>query len=186
MNAMTRGPQTPLAFHARRASWHALLTMILTSVHHAYGAVVYATPWRLHVVLVSAVIAPLVFVARAAVLRNASEGAPSPFAFRSFVVLVLAFPVIGIGIFEGAYNHVAKNLLYFGGAPAALLHTLFPPGIYELPDNAFFEFTGVLQTLPALIAGGHIIRLVRARASSREESGRHAYRRRLAARETEK
>jgi hypothetical protein len=165
MNATARGSSTELVHHAKRAAWYALVTMILTSVHHAYGAFVYATPWRLHVVAVSAVIAPLVFIALAALRKNAWNRTPGAFAFWSFFLVTFIFPVAGIGVFEGAYNHVVKNVLYFGGAPVSLLHALFPPGIYELPDNAIFELTGVVQTVPALMAGWELVQLVRARTS---------------------
>lgn len=139
--------------------------MALTSVHHAYGAFVYGTPWRLHAALIGAVAAPLMLAALAALRRRDRLHEPDTFAFWSFVLLVFFLPVAAIGIFEGAYNHVAKNLIYFSGAPAALMHALYPPGLYELPDDVFFEATGVLQTFPALIAGWHLARLIGARRS---------------------
>lgn len=40
-----------------RAFSAALAILLLTSLHHAYGAYVCHTPWRLHVVLVAALTA---------------------------------------------------------------------------------------------------------------------------------
>jgi ABC-type sugar transport system permease subunit len=150
------------------AARYGLVTMILTSVHHAYGAFIYNTPWRLHVVVACAVAVPMMFAALAAQRHRGRRGGTDTvrtLAFWSFVLITFVLPVAGIGIFEGVYNHVAKNLLYFGGAAPAIMRVLFPPGIYELPNDMFFEATGVLQTLPALAAGWFLVRMVRAKRS---------------------
>jgi hypothetical protein len=73
----------------------------------------------------------------------------------------LLFPVAGVGFFEGAYNHVAKNVLYFAGASEQLLVKLFPPPAYELPNDWFFELTGVLQVLPAAFTAHAFVRFYR-------------------------
>jgi hypothetical protein len=55
-------------------------------------------------------------------------------------------PSIGlIGAYEGIYNHILKNILYYGGAEPHVLSALFPPPKYEMPNDAGFEITGVLQ-----------------------------------------
>jgi len=64
-----------------------------------------------------------------------------------------------IGTFEGLYNHVVKNLLYFGGAPSALMLRLFPAPTYEMPNDVFFEITGVLQVVPAALAAWYLYRM---------------------------
>jgi hypothetical protein len=56
-----------------------------------------------------------------------------------------------------------KNALYFGGAPLSLMTQMFPPPAYELPSNAFFEITGMLQVVPASLAGWSLYRLIRLR-----------------------
>src|SRR5688572_13903588 len=53
---------------------------------------------------------------------------------------------------EGLYNHVIKNLVYFGGASEPLMVRLFPPPVYEMPDDVLFEITGMLQIVPATVA----------------------------------
>jgi hypothetical protein len=57
-----------------RVTRYALAVLLLTSVHHAYGAYVYHTPWRLDAVVLrafaaAAIISPLVVIQR----RNTDE-----------------------------------------------------------------------------------------------------------------
>ncbi|MEO8549871.1 MAG: peroxiredoxin-like family protein [Kofleriaceae bacterium] len=116
----------------------ALATLALTSVHHVYGGIVYDTPWRVHGALVAVALGGLI-------IELYRRGAR-----RMLVAVVIITCVVAIGAFEGLYNHAVKNALYFAGAPHAWLVRLFPPPTYELPDDAFFEITGVAQA----IAGG--------------------------------
>jgi hypothetical protein len=133
---------------AGRSAVASLAVLLLTSVHHAHGAFIYRTPWRLHMVGVAAVTAA-VLLGTLAVLRARRGGWG---AFALFALTTLAVPVGMIGVFEGFYNHVLKNIFYFGGASGALLQQLFPPPTYELPNDFFFELTGVLQVVPAVLA----------------------------------
>ncbi|TPG05379.1 hypothetical protein EAH75_18235 [Rhodanobacter glycinis] len=153
-----------------RALHAALAILLLTAVHHAYGAYAYDTPWRLHVVIVAGVTALLLWGA-VHVLRRRPAGVAHTAAWAVFCLLDLLLPVAGIGLFEGGYNHALKNALYFGGASAPLLARLFPPPMYELPGDGFFETTGVLQLVLGVVAACRLYRLVRhgrhARARSR-------------------
>ena len=144
----------------QRVVWWALAVLLLTSVHHIYGAYVYDTPWRLHVVFVSGLTAAALFGLLLAFRRRHAD-LIGRIAFWAFVAVVLVIPVAGIGLFEGGYNHALKNALYFSGASEAVMHRLFPPPTYELPDDVFFEITGVLQLVVAIAAGRHLLRLVR-------------------------
>jgi hypothetical protein len=66
-----------------------------------------------------------------------------------FITLV---PSLGfIGVFEGIYNHLLKNIMYFGGADDGLLQTLFPAPTYEMPNDLLFEITGVMQGVLAIV-----------------------------------
>jgi len=66
-----------------------------------------------------------------------------------FITLV---PSLGlIGVFEGIYNHLLKNIMYFGGAGDGLLLTLFPAPTYEMPNDLLFEITGVMQGVIAIV-----------------------------------
>jgi peroxiredoxin len=89
-------------------------------------------------------------------------------------VLILLFPVGAIGLYEGGYNHVLKNLTYFIGGEAQA-RALFPPPLYEMPRDVFFEATGVAQ-LPLSIAPALLtLRLFRrpAGTTSRLTPGQH-------------
>ena len=144
------------------ATRSALALLLLTSIHHVYGGYAYATPWRYHAVPVSVVTAVVILGALALWHRQ-----PSALAGRIarivFVLTTLAIPVISFGLFEGLYNHVVKNLMYFAGAPAAMLARLFPPPTYQMPNDLFFEITGIAQVFPAALAAGFVYRILRPR-----------------------
>src|SRR5688572_5776450 len=57
--------QTALLDDASSVARHASAVLLITSIHHAYGAYVYDTPWRYHAVIVAGVTAPLIFGALA-------------------------------------------------------------------------------------------------------------------------
>ncbi|MGK4008354.1 hypothetical protein WMF31_37420 [Sorangium sp. So ce1036] len=141
----------------RRAALAGVAVMVLTTVHHAIGAVVYRTPWRLHIALLAVPTIAVLLGALAVHRRRA--GAPAGRA--AFVVLaaVLALvPIAWIGAFEGLYNHVLKDALYFLAPRSPALLRLFPPPTYVMPDNAIFEITGVLQVVPAWVAATALAR----------------------------
>ena len=161
--------ETPTERFMQRVAWWALAVLVLTGVHHAYGAAIYHTPWRLDVVFISALTAAAILGSLRAFRRRAAD-LSSRIAFWAFVAVVLAVPVAGIGAFEGGYNHALKNALYFSGASTTVMRRLFPPPAYELPDDVFFEFTGVLQLVLAVVTGRHLLRLVRERRRGQEVS----------------
>ena len=114
------------------------ILLILTSIHHIYGAAVYHTPWRLHVLIFSIPLLLFQILLVKRTLRN-------QFWYFLFWVSIILFSVIHIGLFEGVYNHILKDLLYFSDGSPSLMNRLFPSPIYEMPNDFFFEFTGVLQ-----------------------------------------
>lgn len=125
--------------------------IILTLVHHIYGAVIYATPWRHHVALIALPVLAALIVAFGVHKRHAQT-----FAGRTslyvFAVTTSVFSVGLIGLFEGGYNHLLKNILYFGGASRTVLGRLFPLPRYEMPNDFLFEVTGTLQFAFAVAA----------------------------------
>lgn len=80
--------------------------------------------------------------------------------------------VLFFGVFEGAYNHLLKDALYFGGAPSHILDVLFPPPMYEPPTDVFFEVSGVRHVVPASLAAVSLRRLCRGRTASAKYSRR--------------
>jgi hypothetical protein len=145
----------------------ALAVLLLTDVHHVYGARVYQTPWRYHVLLLSVPAMFAILWAHGRLRQHPNHAA----ARWTLVLVTLVVPVLGIGAFEGFYNHVLKDVLYFWGAPAALLTRLFPPPTYEMPNDAFFEITGVAQALVGATTAWHLFRFTRRRHASRLTPG---------------
>lgn len=134
--------------------------LALTVFHHLYGAALYAAPFRRHALGVAL---PLALVIAALLWLGWIQRARAAGGHfdRAAVALVLAAPVAIIGIFEGGYNHILKNVLYFGGAPADVLRTLYPFPTYAMPDDLLFELTGVIQLPLALVAGRVALRFLR-------------------------
>ena len=145
-----------------RVTRYALAVLLLTSVHHAYGAFAYHTLWRLDAVFISALAASAIISSLIVIQRNADETVRE-IAFWVFTAVLLVVPVALIGVFEGAYNHALKDALYFAGASSTLMNRLFPPATYELPNDVFFEATGVMQAVLGSITAWLLYRLVRSR-----------------------
>jgi hypothetical protein len=140
---------------ARAFAWPSLALLLLTSVHHVYGAYRYATPERFHVLFI-AVPAAIVIACSLRLLRSRGGGVAFwVLAATSLVVAVLLF-----GVYEGGYNHVLKNVLYFAGTAPEVMRTFFPYDMYEPPNDVVFEVTGVAQAVVAAIAGQRLTRLL--------------------------
>jgi uncharacterized membrane protein YjdF len=104
--------------------------IVLTVIHHLYGATLYDAPFRQHVAFG---ILPVLLVLILAywVHRRSPLTSLGRVSLSVFMAVTLIVPVGMIGLFEGGYNHLVKNLLYFGGASRATLDQLFPPPAYE-------------------------------------------------------
>ena len=141
-----------------RAGAAALFILLLTSVHHAWGAYVFDTPFRLHIVSISIPFAALIV----GLLYVAATDQPRAAAIARWaaVVTIAALPILAIGFYEGGYNHVVKNLIFFiAGENSA--REAFSSEMYEMPSDVFFEVTGVLQLPAAVYASLQLWRLVR-------------------------
>ena len=148
---MSRSIEADARRAEQRTFFAAVAVAIATSVHHAYGAVIYHTPWRYDAIAVSAGTLLFMFAA-----MRWSRAAPRAFSGRTawwmFWGVNAAVFVLLLGLFEGVYNHAIKDLLYFGGAQLSVMRALFPAPRYELPNDWFFELTGVLQVVPSALA----------------------------------
>lgn len=129
---------------------------VLTSLHHAYGAWLYKTPWRLHVVYQGLIILLITGV----FLFLYEWRKKKVFLFLYLVIAGLLFGVL-IGLYEGFYNHLVKNILYFGGLPASAMRRFYPASMYELPNDWLFEVTGVLQAFVGVAQLYYVIKLFR-------------------------
>lgn len=150
----------------RRALLAGAGVLVLTGIHHVYGAILYETPERYHAVFIAAAALFVMLAGRALVRRR--NGSPADRIGRwtawsvNAVVSVLLF-----GAVEGFYNHVVKVALYFGGLPEARMRVLFRSDLHEMPNDLIFEATGVLQAVPAVLAGYYLVRALRERRRGR-------------------
>lgn len=140
----------------RKVTLFSVILMCLTSVHHLYGAIAYHTSWRLHVLFFSI---PVLVVT---LLLNRAASRP-PWVFWLYWIITLLASIILIGIFEGLYNHVLKNILFFSDFPKSSMKKLYPQGAYEMPDNFFFEISGIMQGIIAIPLIIYFIRLTQAK-----------------------
>jgi hypothetical protein len=129
-----------------------LATLVLTSVHHLYGARQFATPWRAHVAHIAAwaglVIGLCLLVGRLRAHRTSGR-----IAMTAFLMLSVGICVLWLGLYEGGYNRCVKNLAQAAQLPEAVFNDLFPPSLYEAPGDWFFEVSGALQLPLGLFAG---------------------------------
>lgn len=133
-----------------------VLTLTLTIIHHVYGAYIYKDSFRLHVVFAALPVLAVLLLSYRTMLRSRSRVV----RMISLTLFISsgALSAIGIGLYEGGYNHVVKNILYFTGTPVEILNRLYP-SIYELPNNFFFEFTGILQFVTGVFCFVYVYRL---------------------------
>jgi len=124
--------------------------LVLTIVHHAYGAAIFDTPWRNHVAHLAGWQIALLLALYAG-YRFATAATVRRILLALLLVGLLLGPVAWIGLFEGGYNHVLKIVLYAAGTPQGVLDSLFPPPVYEPPTEFLFEASGVLQLVVALL-----------------------------------
>jgi hypothetical protein len=134
--------------------------LILTGVHHWYGAVRFDTPWRAHVIHLAVWIglALAVFLSIGWLARDRRLGRWAVFAVVTVSMLVA---VAWLGLYEGGYNHLVKNALFAAGVSDQAFLGLFPSAIYEPPEDWVFELSGTAQLPLGLFAGWSAVRLWR-------------------------
>ena len=116
-----------------------LAVYLITSAHHVYGAWLYATPWRNHIAYQGFTWLLLSYLIMLIFLFWRKR-----FLMWVFNVFAGFFFIGAIGFYEGFYNHVLKNILYFSGLNVETLHRMYPPPKYLLPNDLLFEITGIL------------------------------------------
>ena len=128
-----------------KVSLYSNALMIVTSIHHVYGAVVYNTPWRLHILMVSIPVLIFTLVVSHFLIKREFPGKNLLLLF--FWTIILIFSVVLIGGYEGVYNHALKNVFFFSETSETILDKMFPSSMYVMPDDFLFELTGVLQAV---------------------------------------
>lgn len=137
--------------HDERALLWGVATLVVTTVHHIWGAYLYNTPERLHAVQIAVVAALLMF---GGYVVHRVRGSTRSGITGLWVSRVVNLGVVVLfGAVEGFYNHVLKVLLYIIGMPDGAMRMLFRSPLFEMPNDVVFEVTGVLQTVPAFAAG---------------------------------
>jgi hypothetical protein len=131
-------------------------TYVLTALHHAYGAWIYKTPWRFHVVYHGLII---LLIAGAFLLVY--EWRKKKVFFVLYLAIAGLFFGGLIGLYEGLYNHLLKNILFFSGLSPASMRWFYPASMYELPNNWLFETTGILQAFIGAAQLYYIVKLFR-------------------------
>ena len=134
----------------------AALETVLTIGHFGYGARVYDDASRLHVV------GPAVgFLLLAAALAALYLWRPRWWTLAP-LLLEMAFVYVGLfGGYHGAFNHALKDILYWSGTSAQRLAEIFDSPDFTLPNNVFYELTGLLTPVVAGFAGYYAVRVVR-------------------------
>jgi hypothetical protein len=67
--------------------------------------------------------------------------------------------VAWLGLYEGGYNHLLKNAVFATGVRDQAFGRLFPPAVYEPPEDWVFELSGIAQLPLGLFAGWSAVRL---------------------------
>jgi len=128
-----------------------LCLMGLTIFHHFYASIIYPQAFRAHVAYVSIPVVVLEYIIYRE-YRKATNPLKKRLHYILFQILAWSVPILLIGFYEGGYNHFLKNILFFAGVKLNILTDLFPPPMYEMPNNFIFEFTGILQFVTAIYA----------------------------------
>lgn len=144
-----------------RAGLGVVLTMAMTSLHHVYGAIVYETPYRLHIVFVEvpfALVAVLLLWI-AYERRGTSLGRTIAWIVGS---AILIFPVAMIGVYEGGFNHTLRDFVYFVLGEDLARGLCGAAASCQSPDSFIFEATGIAQffvAIPAAVWAFQLLRL---------------------------
>ena len=140
----------------RKVAAYGNVLMMVTSIHHVYGAYVYDTPWRLHVLAFSIPIIAFNWYVSKKYKANKT-------IFYTFCGANLIITISLIGLFEGVYNHLVKNVLFYWNTDPETMARLFPPPKYVLPNDFVFEFTGILQALLVIPLLYYFVRLIQSK-----------------------
>jgi hypothetical protein len=139
-----------------RVTASAALASRLVIVHALYGARRYDNPALAH-----AIAPALLWLVLAAILAAVYARRPGPIK-RWVLVALVALPYVGLfGLVHGAIGHGLKLLFHAAGTSAARLAALFDLGDFVVPDDAFFEATGVGTFAAGLLVGYFLVRFLR-------------------------
>jgi hypothetical protein len=163
---MQNVPPTESSRYITKAGATSIALLILTALHHFYGGMVFGSAFRLHVAMFS-VAATLALLAALLLHRSARKSIFGSILFWSLALFV-AVPAGLVGMAEGGYDHVLRDILYFSNASSQLMLKLFPSSYgFAPPRNAPFEITGALQFFVGLLAFYYLFPSLRSRLAPR-------------------
>ncbi len=117
--------------------WIITALFATTFLHHVYGGFRYKSDKRVKL--------SFIFVALFALtVLFYRMGRRHPWAQHIYKGIAWVAWVGVVGVFEGGYSHLVKVVLWLAKVPPAKLEKLFPPNEYVLPDDIFFEASGIL------------------------------------------
>lgn len=119
------------------------VTFAITFIHHLWGEIIFRGGTRLMIAIVFAVVFAL--TVGLYMLQQKRR-----WAKYVYWLLVIAFWVVVVGLVEGGYNHAFKVGAWLAGVSPETIASFYNPDEYEPVSDFFFEFTGVLTTIPAL------------------------------------
>jgi hypothetical protein len=120
--------------------------LVLTVIHHAYGAFIFQQPLMLHITLIAIPVGALIFTLGAFARRAASRRTASV-ASATALILMIGVSIVAFGFYEGGYNHLLPNIQYALGITPTVR-----AGLYEPPDDFIFQGTGIIQFFQSLVA----------------------------------
>jgi hypothetical protein len=144
------------ALYVSAGIW-ASAVIVMTAIHHVYGAIVFDTPYRLHIVFIAVPIG-IVIVAGLLVAYLRPYTSLGRTALWIAALLILGFCVVAIGIYEGGYNHLIANIVYLAFGQEAFV-AMYDTAMHQMPNDVFFELTGIGQFVVALVAAWATLKL---------------------------
>ncbi len=127
--------------------------LLLTIIHHIYGGIIYNTPVRFHIAWFAIPTMLVIILLYTLHVRKKTSPTLSKISLWLFIAVIIFIPFGTFGLAEGGYNHLLKNILYFGGASEELMMNLYSDPIFEMPNDFWFEFTGILQFVAGIYIG---------------------------------
>jgi hypothetical protein len=127
-------------------------------VHHVYGAIVFETPWRLHIVFIALPVGVLFTGLFVSAYRRRGTAAGRWLKWAGAGV-ILVFCVALIGIYEGGYNHLLANIVFLTHGPDTTA-AIYDMAVHEMPTEPVFETTGIAQFVAGIGAAWTTFRLL--------------------------
>jgi hypothetical protein len=117
--------------------WIITALFATTFLHHVYGGFRYKSAKRVKLSFIFVVLFALTVLFYRMGRRHS-------WAQQTYKGIALVAWVGVVGVLEGGYNHLVKVVLWLAKVPPAKLEKLYPSNEYVLPDDIFFEASGIL------------------------------------------